>query len=232
MVTSQTIQRFEKLSMIAVLLSVISIILLTVDTLPKTATSLLIVLDGFLGWFFVLEFLFRIILTQAEGSSLQAYKSYQISFFGVVDFLSVLPVVAPLVFGPSLTTLKALRLFRLLRVLKLVRHNESLARLGRVMKAVRPALLTTLFLTLLIVVITSIFMYNIEHEAQPEAFPNIIATFWWAITTLTTVGYGDIFPVTALGKLFSALLSVLGIGIIAIPTGLISAAYVKELGED
>ena len=100
------------------------------------------------------------------------------------------------------------------------------------MKAVRPALLTTLFLTLLIVVITSIFMYNIEHEAQPEAFPNIIATFWWAITTLTTVGYGDIFPVTALGKLFSALLSVLGIGIIAIPTGLISAAYVKELGED
>ena len=229
MVTSQTIQSFEKLSMIAVLLSVISIILLSVETLPETVTSLLVVLDGCLGWFFVLEFLIRIILTQAEGSSLRAYKSYQISFFGVVDLLSVLPVVAPLVFGPSLTTLKALRLFRLLRVLKLVRHNESLARLGRVMKAVRSALLTTLFLTLLIVVITSIFMYNIEHDAQPEAFPNVIATFWWAITTLTTVGYGDIFPVTAMGKLFSALLSVLGIGIIAIPTGLISAAYLREI---
>lgn len=227
--TSQTIQSFEKLSMIAVLLSVISIILLSVETLPETVTSLLVVLDGCLGWFFVLEFLIRIILTQAEGSSLRAYKSYQISFFGVVDLLSVLPVVAPLVFGPSLTTLKALRLFRLLRVLKLVRHNESLARLGRVMKAVRSALLTTLFLTLLIVVITSIFMYNIEHDAQPEAFPNVIATFWWAITTLTTVGYGDIFPVTAMGKLFSALLSVLGIGIIAIPTGLISAAYLREI---
>ena len=128
--------------------------------------------------------------------------------------LSVLPVVAPLIFGPSLTTLKALRLFRLLRVLKLVRHNESLNRLGRVMKAIQPALLTTLFLTFLIVIITSIFMYHIEHDAQPEAFPNIVATFWWAITTLTTVGYGDIFPVTALGKLFSALLSLLGMGVI------------------
>ena len=230
MVSAQTIQRFEKLSMIAVLLSVISIILLTVDTLPKTATSLLIVLDGFLGWFFVVEFLVRIILTQAEGLSIKAYKSYQLSFFGGVDLLSVLPVVAPLLFGPSLTTLKALRLFRLLRVLKLVRHNESLNRLGRVMKAIQPALLTTLFLTFLIVIITSIFMYHIEHDAQPEAFPNIVATFWWAITTLTTVGYGDVFPVTALGKLFSALLSILGIGVIAIPTGLISAAYVKEIG--
>ena len=86
-------------------------------------------------------------------------------------------------------------------------------------------------MTMLIVVITSIFMFQIAHEAQPEAFPNVIATFWWAITTLTTVGYGDVYPVTVAGKVFSALLSLLGIGIVAIPTGLISAAYVQELEE-
>ena len=123
-------------------------------------------------------------------------------------------------------------MFRLLRVLKLVRHNQSMLRLGRVIASIRPALATTFFMTMLIVVITSIFMFQIEHEAQPEAFPNVIATFWWAITTLTTVGYGDIYPVTVAGKVFSALLSLLGIGIVAIPTGLISAAYVQELEED
>ena len=126
---------------------------------------------------------------------------------------------------------KALRLFRLLRVLKLVRHNESLNRLGRVMKA------TACLVDHAVLDVSDRnhyvnLQYHIEHDAQPEAFPNIVATFWWAITTLTTVGYGDIFPVTALGKLFSALLSLLGIGVIAIPTGLISAAYVKDIGVD
>jgi voltage-gated potassium channel len=210
---------------------VIAIVLLTVQGLHPDMREALVHLDGVLGVFFVLEYVVRLGATQLEGRSLRKLGAYQTSFFGWVDLLSILPVLVPLFFGSGLATLKALRLFRLLRVLKLVRHNQSLHRLGRVMKSIQSALLTTLFLTFLIVVITSIFMYNIEHEAQPEAFPNVVATFWWAITTLTTVGYGDIFPVTALGKLFSALLSVLGIGIIAIPTGLISAAYVKELDE-
>lgn len=232
MVSDRLLIGFEKASMLAVVLSISTITLLSVDSIAEDLGNMLLAFDAALGWFFVGEFLIRLGLTQTEGVSLKAAGKYQFSFFGAVDLLSILPVIAPLVFGPSLVAFKALRLLRLMRVFKLVRHNKSLTRLIRVIQSIRYALLTTLFLTFLIVVITSVFMFYIEHDAQPEAFPNIVATFWWATTTLTTVGYGDIFPVTTLGKLFSALLSILGIGIVAIPTGLISAAYVKDMEEE
>ena len=222
----------ERLSMLAVLLSVAAIILLTVQSLEPGILAFLVGTDIILGWFFVAEYVTRLVATQARGPSVKAACKYVFSFFGTIDLLSILPVLLPLFFGSGMASLKALRMLRLLRVLKLVRHNQSMLRLGRVIAAIRPALATTFFMTLLIVVITSIFMFQIEHEAQPEAFPNVIATFWWSITTLTTVGYGDIYPVTVAGKIFSALLSLLGIGIVAIPTGLISAAYVQELEDD
>ena len=221
----------ERLSMFAVILSVAVIILLTVQSLDPRLLTLLVGADAVLGWFFVAEYVARLGGTQAQGPSPKAAASYAFSFFGVIDLLTILPVLLPFFFGSGLASLKALRMFRLLRVLKLVRHNQSMLRLGKVIASIRPALATTFFMTMLIVVITSIFMFQIEHEAQPEAFPNVIATFWWAITTLTTVGYGDVYPVTVAGKIFSALLSLLGIGIVAIPTGLISAAYVQELEE-
>ena len=221
----------ERLSMFAVILSVAVIILLTVQSLDPRLLAVLVGADAVLGWFFVAEYVTRLGATQAQGPSHKAAASYAFSFFGVIDLLTILPVLLPFFFGSGLASLKALRMFRLLRVLKLVRHNQSMLRLGKVIASIRPALATTFFMTMLIVVITSIFMFQIEHEAQPEAFPNVIATFWWAITTLTTVGYGDVYPVTVAGKVFSALLSLLGIGIVAIPTGLISAAYVQELEE-
>ena len=221
----------ERLSMFAVILSVAVIILLTVQGLDPRLLAVLVGADAVLGWFFVAEYVTRLGATQAQDPSPKAAASYAFSFFGVIDLLTILPVVLPFFFGSGLASLKALRMFRLLRVLKLVRHNQSMLRLGKVIASIRPALATTFFMTMLIVVITSIFMFQIEHEAQPEAFPNVIATFWWAITTLTTVGYGDVYPVTVAGKVFSALLSLLGIGIVAIPTGLISAAYVQELEE-
>ena len=221
----------ERLSMFAVILSVAVIILLTVQSLDPRLLAVLAGADAALGWFFVAEYVTRLGATQAHGPSTKKASSYAFSFFGVIDLLTILPVLLPFFFGSGLASLKALRMFRLLRVLKLVRHNQSMLRLGKVIASIRPALATTFFMTMLIVVITSIFMFQIEHEAQPEAFPNVIATFWWAITTLTTVGYGDVYPVTVAGKVFSALLSLLGIGIVAIPTGLISAAYVQELDE-
>ena len=221
----------ERLSMFAVILSVAVIILLTVQSLDPRLLAVLASADAALGWFFVAEYVTRLGAAQAHGPSTKKASSYAFSFFGVIDLLTILPVLLPFFFGSGLASLKALRMFRLLRVLKLVRHNQSMLRLGKVIASIRPALATTFFMTMLIVVITSIFMFQIEHEAQPEAFPNVIATFWWAITTLTTVGYGDIYPVTVAGKVFSALLSLLGIGIVAIPTGLISAAYVQELEE-
>ncbi|MEL7534456.1 MAG: potassium channel family protein [Bacteroidota bacterium] len=89
----------------------------------------------------------------------------------------------------------------------------------------------SLFITFVLLLLASTLMYYLEGDVQPEAFPNIIATFWWAIATLTTVGYGDVFPVTGWGQLVSGIIALLGIGLVALPTGIISAAFVEKLDE-
>ena len=220
----------ERISMVAVIASVALIILRSFDHIADSYGSTLEAAELALGFFFVGEYITRVGLTQRKGRSWKEFWEYQGGFFGIIDLVSIIPVLLPA--SATLGMVKSLRLFRLLRVLKLARYSKSLQQLGRVVQAVRAPLLTTLFMTLLIVVITSIFMYQIEHEAQPEAFPDVPSTFWWAIVTLTTVGYGDIYPVTALGKLFSGILSLVGVGIVAIPTGIISAAYMNDMNKD
>ena len=165
MVSDRLLIGFEKASMLAVVLSISTITLLSVDSIAEDLGNMLLAFDAALGWFFVGEFLIRLGLTQTEGVSLKAAGKYQFSFFGAVDLLSILPVIAPLVFGPSLVAFKALRLLRLMRVFKLVRHNKSLTRLIRVIQSIRYALLTTLFLTFLIVVITSVFMLLLRSSS-------------------------------------------------------------------
>ena len=216
----------ERISMTAVVTSVALIILRSFDSIAGSYSQAVAIAEWTLALFFVGEYITRVGLTQRQGPSWKSFWTYQGSFFGVIDLLAIIPILLPA--STTLGMVKSLRLFRLLRVLKLARYSRSLQQLGRVVHSVRAPLLTTLFMTLLIVVITSIFMYQIEHEAQPEAFPNVLSTFWWAIVTLTTVGYGDIYPVTALGKTFSGILALVGVGIVAIPTGIISAAYMNE----
>lgn len=217
----------EKISMTAVVASVVLIMLRSFDSVAQPHGDLLDTAESALGAFFVCEYLTRVWMTQRAGRSVKGFLNYQLSFFGLIDLVSIIPILLPA--NATFGMVKSFRLFRLLRVLKLVRYSNSLQQLGRVIHRVRATLLTTLFMTLLIVVITSIFMYQFEHEAQPDAFPDIPSTFWWAIVTLTTVGYGDIYPITAIGKVFSGILSIVGIGIVAIPTGIISAAFVKEI---
>ena len=228
--SAQLGQTGERISMAAVIASVALIILRSFDDIAHNYGSTLEAGELALGFFFVGEYITRVGLTQRKSKSWTEFWQYQGSFFGIIDLVSIIPVLLPA--SATLGMVKSLRLFRLLRVLKLARYNKSLQQLGRVVQSVRAPLLTTLFMTLLIVVITSIFMYQIEHEAQPEAFPDIPSTFWWAIVTLTTVGYGDIYPVTAAGKLFSGLLSLVGVGIVAIPTGILSAAYMNEVNKN
>ena len=109
---------------------------------------------------------------------------------------------------------------RFLRILKINRYNNSLNLIWTVIKEKKTELAITGFVTFLILMIASFLMYYIEGQAQPDKFPNIIASFWWAIATLTTVGYGDVYPITGFGKFVSGLIAVLGIGLVALPTGL------------
>ena len=129
----------------------------------------------------------------------------------------------------DLRFLRILRLSRFLRILKVNRYTNSLKLIWSVIKEKKSELIVTGFATLLLLIIASFIMYNIEGEKQPDVFPNILASFWWAIATLTTVGYGDVYPITGLGKFISGLIALMGIGLVALPTGIISSGFIKRL---
>jgi voltage-gated potassium channel len=125
--------------------------------------------------------------------------------------------------------LRILRLFRLTRIFKLGRGSSSLKLFIKALNGVKNELKFTLFLSLLAILFSASAIYYLEHEAQPEKFSSITESIWWATVSLATVGYGDVYPVTAGGKIFASIISLIGIGIVAIPTGIISASFVEEI---
>ncbi|MBN2172204.1 MAG: ion transporter [Candidatus Krumholzibacteriota bacterium] len=156
---------------------------------------------------------------------------YSLRFLLLVDLLAIAPFYIPLLFGGlDLRFVRAFRLMRIFRLVKVGRYSRSLQTLGRVLHSKREELILVLFVLLLLLVISSSLLYEIEHHHQPEAFSSIPATMWWAVTTLTTVGYGDMCPVTPLGRLFASAIAILGIGLFAIPAGILSAGFSEEMG--
>lgn len=141
----------------------------------------------------------------------------------IVDLLAILPTLL------GLGDLRVLRALRLLRLLKLGRYNASLQLLGRVLRRTQATLLTTLFLVLLALLLTASVLYYAEHSAQPDKFSSIPASMWWAIATLTTTGYGDVSPVTTIGRLLAGATSIIGIGLVALPVGILASAFMEEL---
>jgi voltage-gated potassium channel len=149
---------------------------------------------------------------------------------GLVDLLAILPFYLPAI-GADLRVLRivrTLRVFRLLRVAKLARYSVALQMLGRVVVERRAELVSTGAIMLLLMVAASTIMYHVENGLQPDTFSSIPATMWWAVSTMTTVGYGDVYPVTAMGRLIGAGVAVLGIAMFALPTSILGAAFLEE----
>lgn len=124
------------------------------------------------------------------------------------------------------------RLVRVLRLLKLGRYFESLASIGDVVRAKRRELFGSLFFVFLMMMVSSLVIYAAEHTAQPEVFRNAFSGLWWAVATLTTVGYGDIYPVTVIGRIFGAVIALLGIGMVGIPAGIIASGLMERISSD
>ena len=146
----------------------------------------------------------------------------------MIDLLAIAPFFM-LSAGLDLRFVRVLRAFRVLRIAKLTRYSKALQLMGRVLRRTWDELAVTLFAIAIMLVLASILMYAVEHNAQPEKFADIPTTMWWAVITLTTVGYGDVYPITVLGKCTAALISVLGVGLLALPTAILGAAFVDEL---
>lgn len=181
---------------------------------------------------FTIEYTFRIWTADIlfpKLSPTRARLKYIFSFLAIIDLLSILPFYIPFLLPFDLRALRIVRIIRLFRLFKVSRFTRSIEMIGHVIKDKASALLSSISIMLILLTVSATLMYNVECAAQPDKFVNIFSGFWWAIATLTTVGYGDIYPITVLGKLLSAAISILGIGIVALPTGILSAGFIEEL---
>jgi len=146
----------------------------------------------------------------------------------LVDLVAILPFYLPLVLT-DLRILRLIRLFRLLRLLKMLRYSESLRIFTDVYRMKKSELAMVFMVILFLLVIASALIFHVEQEAQPEAFSSIPAAMWWGVATLTTVGYGDIYPITPLGKFLGAIIALLGIGLFALPAAILGSGFVGAL---
>jgi voltage-gated potassium channel len=180
---------------------------------------------------FTIEYLLRVWTAEflyPSQSRQRAVWHYVTSFNGVIDLLSFFPYYLP-VFFPS--GVVAFRMFRIVRIFRLFRVNayyDALNVIGDVIKSKKDQLLSSIFIILVLMMSSSLCMYSLEHTVQPEVFQNAFSGFWWAVSTLLTVGYGDIYPVTVPGRIFGIAITFLGVGMVAIPTGILSAGFVEQ----
>ncbi len=215
-------------------LIILNVILVIADTftLPENIKSAMQYVDIFTVVIFTAEYLLRIWtadLLYPQYSKSKARIKYIFSFMALIDLFAVLPFYVPLLIPIDLRVLRILRVVRLLRIFKFNRYTSALASVAEVLKKRSSQLISSMLIVLLLMIISSVIMYSVENPAQPEVFTNAFSGLWWAVATFTTVGYGDIYPVTAVGKILSAIIAMLGIGLIAVPTGIISAGFMSEI---
>ncbi|MBV7270294.1 ion transporter [Winogradskyella luteola] len=202
-------------------LIILSVITFSVETLPNLKPQTKIILNSieiFCVMVFTLEYLARIYVADKK-------PKFIFSFFGIIDFLAILPFY--LSFGVDLRSLRILRMFRLFRLLKLVRYNKAMRHFTKAMLLAKEQIILFMGVTLVLIYFAAIGIYYFENEAQPEHFSSIFDSLWWSIITLTTVGYGDVYPITVGGRIFTFFILLIGLGIVAIPTGIISSSLTK-----
>ena len=153
---------------------------------------------------------------------------YIFAVSGIVDLLSFLPKYLPVFFPAGAVAFRMFRVIRILRIFRVNSYYDALNVITEVIRRKRDQILSSVFIIVMLIIASSLCMYSLEHEAQPEVFKNAFSGIWWSVSTLLTVGYGDIYPVTVLGKMFSIIITFLGVGMVAIPTGILSAGFVEQ----
>lgn len=199
-------------------LIILSILAFSIETIPDLQADTIFYLkmfEVFTIGIFTIEYLLRIYTAKKK-------LAYIFSFYGLVDLLAILPFY--LAFFVDLRSLKAFRLFRLFALLKLVKYNNTMDKFQKAMINAKEEFIIFFILTIIMFYLASIGIYYFENEAQPEVFRSIFESMWWAVASLTTVGYGDIYPITVGGKIFTTIILLLGLGIVGIPAGIVSSA--------
>lgn len=210
------------------LLILVSLVGYALETLPDNSVNfrrILRIIEYICVILFSVEYILRIYVAKNP-------LKYIFSFYGLIDILAILPFYIG--FATDLRSLRAFRIFRIFRAFKLVRYNRALNRFHQAWKIVREEVILFLIVTFIFLYLASAGIFYFENTAQPEIFTSIFTSGWWAIVTLTTVGYGDVYPITMGGRLFTFLILMIGVGIVTIPAGLVGSALTKarELEEE
>ncbi len=202
------------------ILILISLIGFALETLPDNSPQFKRVLryiEVISVAIFTIEYFLRIYVAKKA-------TKYIFSFYGIIDFLAIFPFYAG---ANSLLSLRAFRIFRIFRAFKLIRYNTALARFKQAWKIIREEVILFLIVTAIFLFLASAGIYYFENPEQPEVFSSIFASGWWSVVTLTTVGYGDVYPITTGGKIFTFFILMIGVGIVTVPAGLVSSALTK-----
>ncbi len=206
-----------------ILLSLASFAVETLPDLPITARRALRLLEVGTVAIFTIEYLLRLLVAD------QKFR-FIFSFYGLVDLAAIAPFY--IASGIDLRSIRVLRLLRLVRTFKLFRYSRAVQRLRNAFVLVREELILFFAASLLVLYVSAVGIYYFEHTAQPEAFASVFHSLWWAVVTLTTVGYGDVSPVTTGGKIFTFFVLMIGLGVVAVPTGLIASALSETRRQD
>lgn len=215
-----------------ILVGSLSVIIETEPGLPETVLQVLLYLDYLTVAVFTLEYLLRVWVCTEESRfkhPIWGRLKYIFTFYALVDLMAILPFYLPLLIPIDLRFLRLLRLLRFARILKLTRYSEASRTLVNVFRAKKAELGVAFFSVFILVFVASGLLYVVEHEAQPEKFSSVLSSMWCTVITLTTIGYGDLFPVTVLGKILMAMIAFLGVGMFALPAGILASGFADEI---
>lgn len=207
-------------------LIIVSLVTFSIDTLPDLSPStkeFLRLIEVITVVIFSLEYVLRLVVAE------KIFK-FAFSFYGLIDLAAILPFY--IATGLDLRAIRVFRLLRVLRILKLLKYNQAISRFNRAFVIAKEELILFGIVAGILLYLSAVGIYYFENGAQPEQFKSVFHSLWWAVTTLTTVGYGDMYPITAGGRLFTFFVLMIGLGIVAVPTGLIASALSQVRNED
>lgn len=225
---------FDIFILALIFLNVLAVILESVESLERRFHLAFEIFEFFSVAVFSLEYIARVwscVVLPKYANPITGRIQFILHPLSIIDLASVLPFYLSFL-AVDLRVIRMLRLLRIFRVAKLTRYSSVIRLFGRVFKDKKEELALTFMLMLGLIILVSSLMYFAEHEAQPDKFPDIPSAMWWSVVTLTTVGYGDIYPVTTLGKVLAGLSAILGVGMFALPTGILGASFVEEIQKE
>ena len=222
---------YNILSSMMLLVNLAVTFLYTFDRMELRCGDILLLLESITVAFFAADYGLRVWTARVVRPDLSEFRAiwkYVFSFTGLIDLLSFLPYYLPIFFPAGAAVFRIFRVVRIFRLFQINAYYSSMNVITEVLSSKRQQLVSSVFIILVLMVASSLCMYSLENAAQPEVFSNAFSGIWWAVSTLLTIGYGDIYPITIPGKIVSIFITFLGVGMVAIPTGIISAGFVDQ----